>query len=210
MSDVTDVEVKPEGKVINYNPVFPVMTAMVNLELPIDGMSLDMLKLAGDRTNHISGFTTATENINIDQFQGVPLLKEAIYGIACAFGREMKYESNYEKCSISVWANVMRKGNYTLPHGHKRTVFSGVFFASAPSNAGSIAILNPTTIYRDHEPLIAPNDTTAFTADSFGIQPSLNSLFIWPSWLQYCVPEIKSEDPLVCFFFTVDFLPPGA
>jgi hypothetical protein len=104
----------------------------------------------------------------------------------------------------------MRKGNYTLPHGHKRTIFSGIFFATAPSNAGAVAILNPTTIYRDHEPLVAPNDTTAFTADSFAIQPSLNSLSIWPSWLQYCLPEIKSEDPLVCFFFTVDFLPPGA
>lgn len=207
MSEVVDAQ---EKNVITYNPVFPIMTASITLDLPVEAMASDMLELAGDTTNHVSGFTTASESILLDRFQGVAKLKEAIYGIACTFGRELNYEANYDKCSITVWANVMRKGSHTLPQGHKRTVFSGVFFATAPSNSGSIAMMNPTNIYRDHEPLVAPHDTTAFTADSYGIMPSLNSLSMWPSWLQYCMPEVKSEDPLVCFFFTVDFLPPGA
>lgn len=208
--DVTDVPDLNEKNVIGYNPVFPIMTASVKLDMPDQELSDDILKLAGDRVNDIVGFTTARETVNLDVFSGITKLKEALYGVSVTLGRELKFEANYDKCAITVWASVVRDGNYSLPAGHRRNVFAGVYFVGAGTGDNPLVVLNPTNLYREHEPVVGPTDLTAFTAPSFAIKPEVGTLHVWPAWLQYCFPQVKTETPIVCLFFSVDFLPLGA
>jgi len=200
-----------QPNVINYEPIFPILTAGVLLDLPIEEMVNGILKKAVDIKNHTSGYTTYFNRENIDNIEGVSLLKEAIYGISCSFGRELKYELDYERCALHLWANVMRKGDYHEMHNHPRSIFSGTFYARIDDTMSPLVIKNPSISNRMHEPVVVrPEDNTPFNASLIVIKPKVNNLHIWPSWLEHKVPEMEVGGPRVSFSFSVDFLQPGA
>lgn len=211
MTNETEVVVdEPQKNVINYNPVFPVMTSNVILDLPVEDMSHDILQLATDIKNYEGGFTTYFNKQNIDSVRGVKELKEAIYGVCCAVGRELKYEMQYEKCSIELWASVMRRGGYHPPHAHPRSTFSGTFYARVDDKMSPLVMMNPTTPFRSHDHVIRPQDVGPFTSDTLMLKPAVNTMFIWPSWMHHFVPEMTESGPRISLSFNVDFLPPGA
>lgn len=213
MSDQATLTERPEMQpnVINYEPIFPILVASILLDLPVEKMVKGMLEKAVDIKNHIGGYTTYFNGENIDSIEGVAPLKEAIYGISCAFGRELKYELDYERCALRVWANVMRKGDYHPMHNHRRSIFSGTFYAQVDDTMSPLIIKNPNNINKMHEPVIVkPEDNTPFSASLIVIKPKVNHLHIWPSWLEYEVPQMEVGGPRVSFSFSVDFLQPGA
>ena len=206
----TEQPTENQKNVIRYNPIFPALMLEVDLELPIADMTKDMVKLANGRTNYHGGFTTYFDSPNvIETVRGVAELKQAIYGVATNFGRELKFEANYDKCSIHLWGSVYNKGGYHPPHNHPRSVFSGTFYASIADDMSPLIIMNPTAPFRGHEPAFRPQDATAFTAESMVVKPKANQMLMWPSWLYHHVPEMTVKGPRVAFSFNVDFLPPG-
>lgn len=201
---------EPQKNVINYNPIFPIMMAEVLLDLPIEHMVEDVLKLSNvNDDNYAGGFTTYFTKQDIDHIRGVKELKEAIYGISSAYGRELKYEANYEKCSIQVWANVMRKDGYHVYHNHQRSVFSGTFYARTDDKMSPLVFHNPTMPLRSKEPEVRPQDKSAFTSETMMVTPKNNTLVLWPSWLCHEVPKMTESGPRISFSFNVDYLPPG-
>lgn len=212
MSDelaTTDQPVELQKNVIQYNPVFPVMISQVLLDLPVDDMVEDTLKLAVDTKNYSGGYTTYFNQQDLESVRGVKELKEAIYGVSCAFGRELKYEANYEKCSIQLWVSVMRRGGYHTQHNHHKSFLSGTFYARVEDDMSSLIFKNPTQLFRGKEPYIRDQDRTAFTSDAMYVTPKVNTLHLWPGWLEHEVPEMLVSGPRVAFSFNVDFLPPG-
>ncbi len=195
---------------ISYNPIFPILTGSVKLDLPIAEMKAGLLNLAGDQKNYEGGFTTFFNNQDLDHITGIKQLKEAIYGVSCAVGRELKFECSYEKASIQLWVNVMRKGCYHPPHHHARSVFSGTFYVECDETMSPFAFINPTRDLRNHEPAIRPQDAGPFTSEIMMIKPQVGMLNIWPSWIHHYVPEMKVDGPRISLSFNVDFLPPGA
>ena len=194
---------------INYEPVFPTLSLSVKLKLPVDKMASELIALAGDVQNYEGGYTTFFNGQSIDHITGMRELKEAIYGVACAYGRELKYECNYDKCSIQVWANVMRKGNYHPPHNHARSIFSGTFYAQCDEDMSPFIMFNPTKDMRMHEPAIRPEDVGPFTSETLMIKTKTGTMNMWPSWLYHHVPPMRVDGPRVSLSFNVDFLPPG-
>lgn len=210
-NEVTTTEqTEPQLNVINYNPVFPTLMAQVLLDLPVEDMNEDILKLAVDTKNYSGGYTTFFNQQSIEHVRGVQQLKEAVYGVVCSYGRELKYEMNYDKCAINIWANVMRRGGYHIPHNHPRTIVSGTFYSRVEDDMSPICFYNPTTIYRGNEPVVRPQDFTAFTSDTLTIKPKVNHMLIWPSWMVHEVTQMEVSGPRISFSFNVDFLPPGA
>ena len=201
---------KPQLNEINYTPVFPVLTASVLLDLPIEDMVKGMLEKAVDLKNYTGGYTTYFNGENIDNVKGVAELKEAIYGICCSMARELKYSVNYEKCALRVWANVMRKDNYHEMHNHPGALFSGTFYAQTDDTMSPLVLKNPNFMYRGQDPISAPQDMTPFTATFLTILPKVNQLYIWPAWMEHFVPEMKVSGPRVSFSFSINFLPVGA
>ena len=201
----SDVEINK----LNYTPVFPILTTSVKLDLPVAEMKAGLLNLAGDQKNYEGGFTTFYNNQDLEHITGIKLLKEAIYGIACAFGRELKYETNYDKCSIQIWANIMRKGCYHPPHHHGRAVFSGTYYVECDDTMSPFMFINPTRDMRNHDPVVRPQDAGPFTSETMMVKPQVGTLNMWPSWLHHFVPEMAVDGPRISLSFNVDFLPPG-
>lgn len=195
---------------LNYTPIFPVLTTSVKLDLPIAEMKAGLLSLAAGQKNYEGGFTTFFNNQDLDHITGIKQLKEAIYGVSCAFGRELKYECNYDKCSIQLWVNVMRKGCYHPPHHHARSVFSGTFYVECNDSMSPFAFINPTRDFRNHDPIVRPQDAGPFTSETMMIKPVVGTMNVWPSWLHHFVPEMTVDGPRVSLSFNVDFLPAGA
>ncbi len=89
-NEVTTTQQDPNAKnVINYEPLFPVLTASINLDLAVEDMASDLFALATDTVNCEGGFTTYTTGQNIDHIRGINDVKQAIYGVACAIGRNL-------------------------------------------------------------------------------------------------------------------------
>jgi uncharacterized protein (TIGR02466 family) len=195
---------------LNYQPIFPTLITTVKLDLPVAEMKAGLLQLAGESQNYEGGFTTFFNRQELDHVSGIKQLKEAIYGIACAFGRELKYECNYDKCSIQLWVNVMRKGGYHPPHNHARSTFSGTYYAEVNDNMSPFVFFIPTKDLRMHDPVVRPEDAGPFTSEQMIIKPETGSLSMWPSWLYHHVPQMNVDGPRVSLSFNVDFLPPGA
>jgi len=210
-NEVTTIEeTDPQPNVINYAPIFPVLTAQVLLDLPLDDMVEDALKLASDTKNSDAGYSTFFNNQDLGNIRNVSKLREAIYGVCCAFGRELKFETNYDKSSIHLWLNVTRRGDHHPPLLHQRSVFAGIFHARIQEDIGPIVLLNPTASLRGHEPFVEPQDQGPFTASAISLSPALNTLHIWPAWMMSSIPTLTVSGPYISFGFTIDFLPPGA
>lgn len=199
-----------EKNVINYTPIFPILVCNIHLDLPVIAMSKHILDAASDIKNYFGCWSSLLSPNGIDGIDGVKELKQVIYGVSCSLGRELKYELEYEKSNLIVWAVAMSCDSFQPLRHSPRTTFSGVFFSHVESNKSSLVLKNPTTIFRNHEPIISPQDTTPFNASGFNIKPEENVLYIWPSWMEYEVPQIQTDERLVAFHFSIDFLPSGA
>lgn len=205
----TEERGEPQVNVINYNPVFPTLMAEVLLDLPVEDMMEDLLKLGVNEDNYSGGYTTYFNRQNIDNIRGVKELKDAIYGVSCSYCRELKFETDYDKCSIEVWANVMRKGGYHIPHHYNKKIVAGTFLVRSVEDMSPIVFHNPTSMLRGKEPVFLPKDATPFTAEKMVITPKVNTMLIWPAWMVHEIPKMEVSGPCISFSFNVDFLPVG-
>jgi uncharacterized protein (TIGR02466 family) len=196
--------------VIYYEPIFPVLMAKINLELPVEDMARDLLQMESDK-NYSGGFTTFFNNQSIDHIAGYQQLKEAIYGVCLSFAQEQKYEVDPDRCAIWTWASIMRKGGYHQEHNHPRSHFSGTFYIKRGSSSAPIILTSPTMPFRMHEPPITnPENYGPFTSPSLNLTPEDNTMLIWPSWLHHQVPQIMDDEPRIAISFNVDYMPQGA
>jgi len=199
-----------DARVVNFNPIFPILTAEVELDLPTTLINKDVIKLAGDQKNYEGGYTTLFNRPEVDKITHMSGLRQAIYGIVMKYVEEVGFNVNAEKCSIDIWANLMRKGGYHPPHNHPRCHFSGTYYSLVEDGASPLILMNPTSPYRMHEAEVSKDVKNPFTAEGMVINPKQGSLYMWPSWLYHYVPEMSSDKPRISFSFNVDFLPPGA
>lgn len=201
----------PQGdRVINFNPIFPVLIAEVEMDLPTHLINEDALRLAGDQRNYEGGYSTFFNRPEIEKITHMNGLRQAIYSVAVRYAEEVDYELNIEKCSVDLWVNVMRKGGYHPPHNHPRSHFSGTFYSKVDDTCSPLILMNPTAAFRMHEPPLKQQSATPFAAESMTVQPKQGVLYLWPSWLYHGVPEMQSDSTRISFSFNIDFLPLGA
>jgi uncharacterized protein (TIGR02466 family) len=208
----TDNVAQAGTNVINYNPIFPIMTASVELDLPIEDMATDILQMATDVENYEGGFTSLFTSLSLDNIKAHGQLQEAIYGVSSAFLKELKYDKNEDRCSIVTWANVMRTYGHHRPMNHPHTQLSGMFFVKCDDKSPPVVFDNPTNVFRMHELQIRdPNNYTPYTSPLFSLQPKPGTMLLWPSWMTYHIPKLSpnASVPFIFVSFTVDYLPPG-
>lgn len=196
-----------EKNTIFYNPIFPVMIAYSNLNLPVEEMASDICNLASDTRNYEGGYTTFHSNINIDHLRGIPELKKAIYNTAISYTQEFKILVNSNKIILQLWASVIRKEGHHNIHHHPRSVYSGTFYVDVNEHSAPLVLLNPTMLLRMHDPTPASSeDEGPFTSNSMQIIPKNNLLVLWPSWMLHHVPVHLDSKPRVSISFNVDFI----
>lgn len=197
-------------RTINYNPIFPVLTCEVELDLPLDLINADALKLAGDQKNYEGGFTTFYDRPEIEKITHMNGLRQAIYSVAVHYAGEADYELNVNKCSVDLWVSVMKRGGYHPQHNHPRSTFSGTFYSLVDEKTSPLILLNPTNAMRMHDPHPKQEQHSPFAAGNYMIQPKQGYLYLWPSWLEHFVPEMQVDRDRISFSFNIDFLPLGA
>jgi uncharacterized protein (TIGR02466 family) len=210
--DQTEQPQEPQKNVINFNPVFPTLTASVLLDFDVEEMKQEVYKLASDLKNFPGGYTSLISNPKaVDDMKNGQELLGALYQISLSFLREMKVEFNAEKCNLRTWVNVLRKDGYIPQQNHPLTQLTGMYFLSCQEKTSPIVLHNPTAPLRAHEHVpMRVQDFTAFTAPSMVIQPKENTLYVWPSWLKYEIPAMEIGGPLIYIGYSVDFLPTGS
>ena len=88
--------------------------------------------------------------------------------------------------TISLWANVNRKGHYNKNHVHAGATWSGVYIVdsgnsgSEPFNSGMLALINPNlaatmSFYRNAIPM------------RYSIHPEPGLMLVWPGYLMHMV-----------------------
>ena len=207
----TEQPQEDQKNVIRFDPVFPVLTCSVDTDLDFQDTLQDIYKLASDSVNSPSGYTTlGMDPEAVKKLANGEQIEAAIYGIACAFMKELKSEIDEEKCFIRSWLNVTRLENHVPRITHTGAQLAGMVVIATGDKPSPVLMHNPTAIYRSHEvPPLRVADYTAFTAPSVVIEPKAGSVYMWPAWMQYEVPQTQQGGPFIFIGFTVDFMPRG-
>lgn len=87
------------------------------------------------------------------------------------------------KCHTA-WFNIGTAGNFQEYHYHADSVFSMVYYLSAPSGSGKIVFENPI---QDMCPIPDINDRNDLSFHQVGYTPVENSLLIFRSYLRHMV-----------------------
>lgn len=196
---------------VNYNPVFPILTCMVKVELPIDDIASAIFKKAGEIENVPNGFSSMVVDPSfVKSLPHGDKVEGAIYGLGVEYLRQVKAEFNADKCNLRTWVHILRKGAHYPRFPMPNTQIAGMFVIRTASKASPLVVHNPTMIYRSHDRMPSRmEDYTAFTAPSAMFELMENTIYLWPSWLSFDIPTMEVGGPLVAVMFTMDFLPPG-
>jgi hypothetical protein len=216
-NEVQDVQNKNEQptenqkNVINYNPVFPTLTCTVETDLDFEETLQDIYKLASDTVNSPIGYSTLGQDPNaVKKLAGGENIEGAIYGIATNFMKELRSEIDEEKCFLRTWLNVTRLKNHQPRISHPNAQLAGMVVISTGEKPTPFLLHNPTSAFRSHEvPPMKVSDYTAFTAPSVVLEAKAGTVFMWPAWMQYEIPETTVGGPFIFVGFTIDFLPRG-
>jgi uncharacterized protein (TIGR02466 family) len=92
------------------------------------------------------------------------------------------------------WININEKDHFNIPHTHGFSTLAGVFYISAPTNGGRLILRNPVTA---HDFCINKKTVATwneFNSSTWEIEPEVNKLVIWPSWIDhYTLPNMSNE-----------------
>lgn len=97
------------------------------------------------------------------------------------------------------WANINRTSHFNARHVHPRSYLSGVYYAQASQNSGSIVFHSPVNC----KEMIEPNysELNIITANVMKYEPKVGRCIIFPSWLYHSVePNFSSEDRISISF----------
>jgi uncharacterized protein (TIGR02466 family) len=103
--------------------------------------------------------------------------------------------------SLSVWANVLRDGDYQPPHCDPRASWSGIYYVSAAirsgaGEAGLLEFVDPRT----GSDIALPDGTVAGKASK--IRPVPGSITVFPGFLVRFIHPYQGSEPHVSIGFT--------
>ena len=117
-------------------------------------------------------------------------LKDNILKLNKTILDDLDYE--YEDLIITnMWANIMSSGGSHPPHTHSNNFLSGVFYLKTDTDSSPILFFDP----RPQANVIVPRkkENNWENSNIAMFNPTENTGFIFPSWLQHFVPTSKGE-----------------
>lgn len=110
-------------------------------------------------------------------------------------------------CFNNAWAMVSRSGHGVRAHLHPNSLFSGVFYLTAPQGCGAIAFLDPRN---GSQMLQHPQDAVGPAMLSSGRvtkEPSPGLLLLFPSWLWHEVEPSRTDEVRISISFNIGMRP---
>jgi len=122
--------------------------------------------------------------------------------------RAMGWDLDQAKpCFNNAWAIVSREGEGVRAHLHPNSLFSGVFYLTAPENCGSIAFLDPRGGAQMLQFPQAIDGSSEHQQGRVLKEPKPGLLLLFPSWLWHEVEPSKSEHVRISISFNVGMRP---
>ena len=196
-----------------YHKVFPTLITQATLDLDVERMASDILKVSETLdSNYSGGYTSYREREAIHgKFRDV-------YGIDEVFQSIRKL---YDCCNdeqhfipptppkVYGWINVMTKGGHHRKHNHYKhsygsMVYSGTFYIRWLPGMSQIKFFSPLETLKEVEPdVFPPGDHSVYNIPSFTVDTPPNTLLMWPSWLNHEVPEMLVDGPRITLSYNV-------
>jgi uncharacterized protein (TIGR02466 family) len=111
--------------------------------------------------------------------------------------------------SLSLWANVNRRGNHNIPHHHNdsgRCFWSGVYYVSvgaANADEGCIVFRNPSSCGQMAKLTRAPEFVRQHFRSELVLKPVAGLMILFPSWIEHWVTAHNSDEPRISIAFNV-------
>jgi uncharacterized protein (TIGR02466 family) len=101
----------------------------------------------------------------------------------------------------NMWANVNYPKCYNRPHLHPNSLFSGVYYVTAPKNSGNLMLYDP----RPGVQMTMPNRKKGKVSPEFWrevhYEPKAGRCIMFPSWLWHEVKPNESNDTRISVSF---------
>jgi len=115
------------------------------------------------------------------------------------FRRQLQLSGITPKFRIGGWANVNSKGHSNIVHNHPACVWSGVYYARAVKDSGSVAFLDPR---HGANMLDTGNELfDLFAGNIHYIEPKEGMVVIFPSWVHHFVTPNKTDQDRISIAF---------
>ena len=110
----------------------------------------------------------------------------------------------YKPATLAItgfWGNVNRPGFQHMVHAHSNNFISGVYYVTAPENAGGIVFQDP----RLQNKVLVPSIAEITDINSMAIRlPSVEGqMILFPSWLEHFTEANRSAVPRVSIAFNL-------
>ena len=104
------------------------------------------------------------------------------------------------------WFTKTETGGYSLPHLHKNSFYSGVYyFDDYTDESGELELINPSMDKADF--LLDAKEWNMYNSAGWTVEPKKNLLVFFPSYIRHCVKIHK--DPITRYSLAFNVVPTG-
>ena len=191
---------------IEYLDAFVIRILRVRLELDIDSLIEFCYEMKrkdgiGVEVSNVGGWQSG--DIFKETHTEFVKLKHTIEECANIFHHDMQFKNTHSQKIDNIWANINQKGHSNEWHVHPKSSFSGAFYLKGSS---PIVFKHPypdITLYYWDKPFI--EEWNGFNSGESSLEPSPNTLIIFPPWLSHKVLMNKEDTDRITFSFNTSF-----
>ncbi len=112
------------------------------------------------------------------------------------------FKKNLEICLDNMWININCKGSYHKTHTHPNSMFSGVYYITAPVNSGSICFEHPAVDTMQYDWKDNYKDIMSeVNSENWYVSALTGRLLLFPSWLKHSVSQNLIEENRIALSF---------
>jgi uncharacterized protein (TIGR02466 family) len=115
------------------------------------------------------------------------------------------YHPSFTFFIASCWGNINPPFAYNNTHTHPNCLWSGVYYIQVPKNSGKIYFVDPVK-ERIHLQGKFRDETSFLASPSIWYEGIPGRLIIFPSYLQHCVKQNRSNEDRISLSFNVKLL----
>tara|TARA_B100000287_G_scaffold242643_1_gene228096 strand:+ start:2128 stop:2781 length:654 start_codon:yes stop_codon:yes gene_type:complete len=113
---------------------------------------------------------------------------------------------NHQFVITTSWFTKTETGGYSLPHLHKNSFYSGVYyFDDYTDESGELELINPSMDKADF--LLDAKEWNMYNSAGWTVEPKKNLLVFFPSYIRHCVKIHK--DPITRYSLAFNVVPTG-
>jgi uncharacterized protein (TIGR02466 family) len=140
----------------------------------------------------------------LDNEPTVNLLKNIFVEKINLISKEI-YKINNKLNISGMWFNINGHMDYNTEHEHPNSILSGVFYSKIPKDSGKIVFSSSENIgiYLTDINILEHNKDNSI---NFFVNPEINFLHIFPSWLKHRVEANISKEDRISFSFNTNYI----